>query len=506
MSQLYDTKNRQIIPRWYPFQTACMMGDLIPNTSLQIPDSISSESYLDKIRDWRITPSISHAIDLVGTALVIGDNDNKYVHDAATFIISKTGESSALGLEMAKLYNGEVKSHDSTILPLKHSKNENYLNIAHLKIVVRQYPRNAVAWSDLAYYYTIMGQQQQAEQCMDIAVSLARDNRFVLRSATRCYLHLNSPDKALYHIHKSNLKTVDPWVVSSEIAVSEGTGFRPRLVKLARNLIQDRNFSDWSINELAGSLCTLEVRSGSIRKSKKLLNQALKEPNENTLAQLEWLGRSLREEITRPQKEIVARFEADTWLQLEEGEYQKALAFAKNWYHFQPFSSRSAILASYIASTCLDDNHQAIEIAEEATKSSPDSLMLKNNHAFALASLDRIDEALKITTDLENSLLDESFSYTLAATKGLIQFRKGDLIGGRELYRRSIDGFQKLQDNKSKATAALFLAREETRLKSRNQQASLEEATKLAKQVGVNALLDIAKALAKKQKASSTLN
>ncbi len=499
MSQLYDNKNRQIIPRWYPFKTACLMGDLRSDVLLQIPENISSASMLDKIRHWRTIPNVSHAIDLVGSALVIGDHDNDDVHDAARFIIGRSDKVSTLGLEMASLYNSDREQSASEFLPSKHLINEQYLHIAYLKSVVRRYPRNAIAWSDLAYNYTLLGQQQQAEECMDVAVSIAGDNRFILRSATRCYLHLKSPEKALYHIHKSNLKTQDPWIVSSEIAVSESTGHKPRLLKIARNLLQNRNLSDWSLNELAGSLSTLERNSGSNKKAKKLLYQALKEPNENTLAQIEWLGRYLSAEITRPHKEIVAGFEADTWLLYRQGNHEEALEFAKKWYQFQPFSSRSAVLASYIASVCLEDDLEAIKIIEEAKKSSPDDLMLNNNYAFALASLNRIDKALAVISAIRNESQDERFSYTLAATKGLVRFRKGDDQRGRELYQCSINGFRKLQDHSSAATAAVFLAREEAILKSKNQKASLDEATKLAKQAGVKELISIAEVLAEKQ-------
>ena len=499
MSQLSDTKNRQIIPRWYPFNTACRMGDLIPDNTLQKSNVISS-SFFKKADDWEKTQKLSDAIDLVGTALVIGDLDNLTVHDAARFIIGCTGRVSPLGIEMAKVYNSDQERSALSFQPTKKAISERHRQIAQLKSVVRLYPRNAIAWSDLAYYYTILGQKQQAEYCMDIAVSIARENRFVLRSATRCYLHLNLPDKALYHIHRSNLKYYDPWIVSSEIAVSDVTNHNPRLVKLARRLVKDRNYSDWSLNELAGSLSTLEGMSGSERKAKALLHQALREPNENTLAQMEWLGRSLREEVTRPQKEIIARFEADAWLRYREGKYNESLETAKQWLHYQPFSSRPAIFASYIASVCLGDYNEAIEILQEARHSSPDSLLLRNNLSFALASLNRTDEAIRITSELEYASMDEGFSYTLSATKGLIHFRKGDVKLARELYKKSINGFKKQKTYKSAALAALFHAREEAILQSRKQQECLDEATKLAGRVKDKEIKKLLQSLIDKRK------
>ena len=61
----------------------------------------------------------------------------------------------------------------------------NYQRIAILKGKIRTYPRNAINYLDLALAYSAIGQNSQARKAVYISVVLAKNNRYVLRSASR---------------------------------------------------------------------------------------------------------------------------------------------------------------------------------------------------------------------------------------------------------------------------------------------------------------------------------
>jgi tetratricopeptide (TPR) repeat protein len=499
MSGIYEDKNRQVMPRWYPFITACQLGDVQTETAQEKPKIQTPIAFDLKVNDWREKRTISHAIELVGTALIGGDFQNLDANEAATFVIGSQDHVSFLGRQIAEVYKSDRNIHHVNDVEFNAEDLPHQFEIARLKTLVRRYPRNAIAWADLAFHYTLLGQNQQAHHCMDIAVSLGGDNRFILRSAARCFLHLDEADKSLFYLRRSSLSKVDPWLASAEISISEAIGKKTRLVKPGKAMIKDGNYSSWSINELAATLSTLEMRHGSMRKSKKLLSTALQQPNENTMAQAEWLASRLGQEVSKPQTEVLATYEADARRSFRDAEYRQALVHAKEWFRFQPFTSRPAILASYIAAVCLQDEQEAIAIVEEAKATSPESFLLHNNHAFSLASLNRIEDAEKVLSRIHESKIMDVDQNTLAATEGLLKFRKGDISEGREQYKRAIAGFKKNKNNHGVTIATLFWAREESLIHSNFESDALKEAKGLAEKYQVKEMIQYADSLAGKK-------
>jgi len=497
MSTTYNDSNRQVVPRWYTLRIACLMGDLTPAGVTGMPKFQSPERYQKKIQDWRNKQTLPHAVDLVGTALITGDFDNKYVKKAASFIAT-SGEDTGFGREIAELYLGGNQLNSKSSIQQDSDILHHRVEIARLKNMTRKYPRNAIGWADLAFHYTLLGQLEKAQYCINLAVSMGGDNRFILRAATRCFLHLGNPEQSLFYLRRSGLSKVDPWIASAEIAVSEALEIKPHLLKPARSMMKDGNLSPWSLNELSATLSTLEARDGSVRKSRKLLAKALREPNENTIAQAEWLAPSLKQKIVRPKKAIRAPFEADARLAFRDGDYNKALNSAKEWFRFQPFTSRPAILASYIASVCLEDYQAAIDITEEALLSSPDSFLLHNNQAFALASLNKTAEAEQRLSTLRQANIPDDEHNTLLATRGLIEFRKGNIVEGRSLYETAISALKNRKEFRSAALATFFWAREEAIVHSQFEAKAMREAKDLAEQHDVKELLTQAKSLATK--------
>ena len=463
MSGIKDDSNRQVLPRWYPFAVACGMGDISCATGADI---VHNNDRIDrKIEDWHAKQTVVCATDVVGTALVLGDRENSEARSAADFVLAASG-STALTRRIAKAFLDTDDAVGPSEVRLDADQRHSQVIIAELKQAVRQYPFNALAWADLAFQYAVLGQSAKAESCMNTAVSLGRMNRFVVRSAARCFLHLGEPEKSLYYLRRAAASRNDPWLISAEIAVSEGIGRKPKFAATASDMMHDGSFSPWALNELAATLSTLEGKHGNSRKCKRLLSLALREPNENTMAQAEWLSSHMGLEVNPPTRAVAADFEAQARSHFKDGDYLTAFASAEEWYSFQPFTSRPAVLASYIAGVCLDDHPAAIRVLERARQGSPHDFMLLNNLAFSYASLDRLEEANARLSGICDHDLKERDRYILKATCGLVKFRGGSVVEGREYYEQAISGFRRIGDKRALAAAAVFLAREEVRLRS----------------------------------------
>ena len=57
--------------------------------------------------------------------------------------------------------------------------------------------QDAVEWMDLARSFTTLGELTKASRSVGAAVKLAPTNRFIVRAASRFYVHSNEPERAL---------------------------------------------------------------------------------------------------------------------------------------------------------------------------------------------------------------------------------------------------------------------------------------------------------------------
>ena len=113
---------------------------------------------------------------------------------------------------------------------------------------------------------------------------------------------------------------------------------------------------DWKLNKNSMSiaiqllattdmfkLTDIECHFGNLKKGKKLINSALITPNENTLAQIQYLSNRNNFVFTPQQFEFPCRFEADALNYLYTYQYKEVIAETRTWFDFQPFSSRSSL-------------------------------------------------------------------------------------------------------------------------------------------------------------------
>ena len=483
-------KNRQVIPRWHTYPMARWLGVTFSPDAGSMK-ALPDEDYSERVRSWQHTGNLSHAADLVGNALVLNRFDDETAIEAAQFILKHKSKGTTLLLEVTENFLGLVRKEPfplpDIILPDKARRF--YGIIANLKTRIREYPRNPILWMDLAFYYSAIGQTRAAESAVTVALSLNKENRYLLRSSSCFFMHTGSPDTALYFLRQSNAGRYDPWLVAAEIAISDTLESPSRRLKVAKNMIQSDSIPRFHLSELASALGTLELKSGARKRGRKLFSIALEDPTENTLAQAAFLKNDLGElsEILNLEQ-WTHSFEAQTRIKFYDRAFQAALDAAKEWFSYQPFSSRPVVAGSYIASVALGQFEEAIRIAKRGLLSSPGEFPLKNNLAFSLASLGRTSEAREALASIVESKLKESERSTLTATRGAIAFRSGDVDEGRKLYRAAVESFRRQKATRSETIAKFFWAREEIIIKSPDGNKLKQEALAAAKSLELGEL------------------
>lgn len=182
-------------------------------------------------------------------------------------------------------------------------------------------------------------------------------------------------------------------------------------------------------------------------------------------------------------------FEAAARIKFDEEDFEGSIEATKKWFAYQPFSSRPAVSGSYIAGVALGNFEESAKIARMGLLSSPRDFMLKNNLAFALASLGNLSEAVESLSSVDESELKEPEKATLVATRGTIAFRQGNIEEGRSLYRSAIELFKKEKNARLEVLATYFWAREENRIKSSESSEMKTHVMKMAKRLNLIELL-----------------
>lgn len=496
MSIRYDDSNRQAIPRCLPYATACSLEILRINKIAEQLHGILEEDS-NAIREWIEKPRLTSAIDVVAEALIVKDFSSTEARKAAKYILSKGASCSSLVRQLASHFLEVTVStwEEISEIPDRDARGR---EIGILRRSVRNYPVNPIAWSDLSLSYATIGKKKKAKDAMRVAMGLSKNNRFILRSASRCFMHLKDPEKAVSILNKSGLCAIDPWIASAEIAISEATGLKSRCIGKAKDLVENDNLTSFSRSELAASLGTLEMNSGSIKRGKKIMRKAVIEPTENALAQVEWAASNFKidfDDTVKLSNIVPASFEAMAVRKYYDKKFEESLKECKKWGRFQFLSSRPIILSMFISSCILNNDLEAINIFEDSLPAQKDSPLAMNNYAFALTRVGHTKEAAEILAQCHLDRADPEDRLAIIATTGLICFRVGNIEGGRRLYNNAVIGFEQLERFDYAAIAKYYWAVEEKRINSEDAKAKIGEAKRVIEQNNVFELEDLAKKL-----------
>ena len=481
-------KDRQVIPRWHPYSVAVWLNTT-KSINIFLNNNNQDLEFLKKVAAWHNNKSLVYACDLLGSAIALKIFEDVSVKKAAKQIIRNRHKVSTIALKSAYYFlSPHKKSSNFQLIEL--SNNKYYEIIASIKYRVRSYPRNPILWMDLAFWYVVLGQKDQARKCVNVALSLNKKNRYLLRCASRFFLHDNDPEFALRCIRKSDITSYDPWLIAAEIAISDLMNKSSKYIKSAREFIDNDSIDRFHISEVASALGTVELKNGSIKTGRKLFRASLDVPTENSLAQ----AICLKKQFGNLDKIVVNThverdFESKARLFFEKGKYKKSILEIEEWIKYQPFSSKPSVFGSYIASVVLSDFRTAIELTQKGMRSSPNDFVLNNNYAFSLISLGNIEEAENILNKFRIESLKVGEQNVLKATRAVINFRKKNFKIARQFYSEAIRYFKKEKDYHSATIATLCWSREESLAKSEKAQELKEETMNMATKNEFNELI-----------------
>ena len=446
------TKIRCVIPRWRSFTHTSSVGELSsPGTVKRV--SLESE-IPDKISNWKHSPSITSAGELVQISIIEAKIESEAI-SAAEYLVSKSNVARSALVELAQKMLNRVNTQDSEV-------DRNELQPCEVKAELlnglRVYKRNPFAWVDLARVNLILGKKKLAERNIQEALKIAPNNRFVIRSASRLYLSLDDPLMAYRVVKNCNATPFDPWLLAAEFSLAKLNKKGPHFMREGRALVKDSNFSPRQLSELNSALAMLELSRGKPRIAKKLFQQSLRDPTGNAVAQAKWviLMENKNFLLDFPDfNEVYDTEEAEVYHYLNESKYKEAIEACKCWSETEKFSIRPIETGVSIASL-IKDYKGALSIIDGVSECQKQSPTLLNLKAYTLAQLGQLDVA-------EESLkkIDETNQVELAislANWGMIKFRRKDYCQGVENYERALSLFKQKRKTKQLNVAKIFYA------------------------------------------------
>ncbi len=457
MSVIFNENARHVFPRWRSFEATAKLGELThPSREAQQSTAELDVSLAMGVAEWELDPSLWKGLDLLGTAAVAGKLEN--FRDLIEQV-KKNPLAPRPAREFLDQYLQPETHEESGCKPPKSHAGQ--IEIRRHRSRLSSSPSDPVEWVDLARSYTIAGSNEKARKAILASLQLAPNNRFVLRSAARFFIHVGETDLALSLLTQARNIKADPWLLASQIAISDSMAKPPKFFKVAKEKLE-ADVPASEISELAAALGSLEAESGNHRIARKFLRRSLERANENSVAQVRWLNRSILDEgvdVSHAKPPLL--HEANAKASFYKGDFEEARNEALCWLEDQPFASAPAALSSYIFADVFCDFENGKKIAERGLISNQDDAGLLNNLAVCLMELGDLEKAESVISRLKAVERGGRSEAVHRATYGMLAFRKGDVEAGRKLYREAIEWARGVGAKPVAARAAFHLAIEE---------------------------------------------
>jgi len=452
-------RDRYIVPRWRRSSNAASYQELAATRQVdELVEGVDA-NFLAREAEFERAPGLWTAADLISAAAARGI-ETELVRAAASVVRSHHAPTAALSLLIA---GPDVPTPDLTGSPARLGQlgDEARERVRIARAELSERPRNAFRWLDLALAHVTLGNVGSGRRAIETSLALAPQNRLVLRSAARFFVHVDDPEQALFWLERSQRLTGDPWLLAAHISVSQVAEIPMRNVRDARLLLGDASIASISASELSAAVATQELGAGKDKSARALMTKALLDPTENSVAQAIWARDKGLSGVDVRANAVPRAFEADTLAAMQTSDWDSAQVAVEGWLADEPFSLRASVHGSYIAITGHEDYQRAYELADFGLRSNPGDPMLLNNAAFALANLGRIEEANDLLTIAEPE--EPTLQTLIQATRGLVAFRDGEVLAGRERYRDAIGSFIKRGETDLAALCQVMWTREEVR-------------------------------------------
>lgn len=485
---LSDIKQRTFKPNWRSPQKTILNGELdvvVNNPQKEVPASI--DSYIE---DWDKNHSLIYAGELLGAAVTNNCEIKGPVAEAADFILS----SNQLGIgdplyDLANTLIGDNSNINQggdreNMIPSLSDYSNKIREKVHLKReLVRQAPYNAIRRMELARFYILNGQREKACEEAAISVHLAPNNRYISRSAVRCFIHNHDYERAHWVLSANRTLKTDPWLLATDISVDLIRKKNPRNALTAGRVVKNNNFSPRSLTETSIALALLEYYNGGRLKTiRDYVRKALVAPIDNSMAQAQWLskiypGINLSELDT---SHIKFNYEIETYKAINNSEFSHAYLNALQWLQDSGYSHRAAVTASNLAATFLNKTENSIAILDIALLANPGSPILLNNLVYQLLMNGELERAEKEISKVDYGLdIPQETLTCLKATNGLLNFKKGNYELGETCYLEAIEMAHRNHDIRYEDVARLNLYREKAMAHIITKQEALEYISKI---------------------------
>lgn len=444
MNLPYKPKARRVVPNWRYYENTLAAGELdgwkVPKL---VRDPYSIEDYKEL---WKGHRSLYRAGDLLSAAITNGSENDESVREAAHYILDQGNAPTQTMLHSAlRILGSESKDETPSKVEINRLRectavNDIYSFIHTIRMRQHLMPYNPFLYVDLSRAYLLLGQTNKAEEAMNNALHYGADNRFVARSAARFYLHLNDRERAYDLIRAKGAVAVDPWLMAAEISINMLRGKASNYIKKGRTIIESGNCSPFGFTELASSIGTQELYAGSNRNSNKLFRKALIAPNDNSLAQIQWVNSfdPLKFDLNVQVNNDYEVRTFDAWIQ---GRYDEAAHEAVSWICDMPFAHKPISIGYTICSNFTHDYALASAILDVGLRTDENNPFLLNNKAYCAARDNQIEVAKEAFEKLQAiPCLDETLSWKVCvpATEGLILYRDGKHQEGAVKYQEAI--------------------------------------------------------------------
>lgn len=441
----FDYSNRQLLPRWVPFKD---FGKIHPQENYNKPlNIIEQNDYINSITNWENNKTIPFALELISLSHVFDLADTYAYKTAVDFILNDHEDVLSKNPFLTDFLGKTKETTEDTRIKIHLVRNQ-----------LRQNCTNPSLWVDLAFYYEISGQKEQAKRAIITALYLEPKNVFLLRAISKYFLLENEIDFALALLNNDEIKD-NPLIISAEISIAEAYKQKSRLLRKGASLIKTNEISNNIENELFATMGTMEFNNGNSKKGKKLLSQSLIFPNENVIAQTRFISAKFQKQIDIAQYNVPNRFETDAWLAYNANNFEKVLDMSEKWFYFQPFTSTPAIMNSYISSLVFQNEIHSVAMARKALKVSPSNFSLQNNLVVALYRQGQIEKAnLEFEKLKQLNIYIKDDEDVLLATSGLVDYRNGRPEIGRAKYQEAVSHFERNNDNEKKARCLYYWA------------------------------------------------
>jgi tetratricopeptide (TPR) repeat protein len=430
-------KVRAVVPRWRSL-TNTPSVETIPTPNFPDIDPTTTAEFKGLLAIWRRNDRAIDAVDILDAGIATGSR--KLIVEGANRVLRNADELRPEVIERAKEFlAGKPRFvRVDSLVATESTQAELFDKIRRLKVSINEASRSSLPRVEIARLYTRLGQLDEAERHLRVALALSPNDRFTLRAVTRFYTMVGLPDEALISLWDAPALGSDPWLMSAELAAATlARRSTKKAQRLARRLDLQKEISR-QLSELATGWITKEtLRGRHDKRTLKTLERTLADPTENALAQGIWLTDRLGRDFTKTFPSIQLPREAHEARALsfvEESKFRNAEIEAGLWVADQPFQLRSFWLLIFIRFVHLRDYAGVLRVVDEGLFVHPNDWMLINYGVLGSCLSGELARADEFLDRFERTPRDEEGETYLLAAKGLRHFTRNDFEAGIDCY------------------------------------------------------------------------